>query len=147
MALIAGLAFLYFRRRRLAATRQSASSALTTTPYTRTPDDAAEPKMSQNASSGPLPPFQPQRLYVNLFALYYSTCYSIFPPPQDPSDPSTFPTTPPVTNPSYVSVPYSPTPGSATFQGSNTHVAQHSMSSMPVTSPPPTGNYSGAPEI
>jgi hypothetical protein len=126
LALIAGLAFLFIRRRRFAAARQSASSAHATTPYTPTPDNLEETKMAQNGFSSP-PPFQPQRLY-------------------DPSDPSTFPI-PTATNPSYVSAPYSPAPGSATFQHSNTHVAQHSMSSMPVTPPPPTGNYSGAPEV
>lgn len=64
-----GLAFLYFHRRRLAAARQSGPSAHATTPYTPAPDDVAESKMPQSGFSSS-PPFQPQRLYVKLFAFW-----------------------------------------------------------------------------
>ncbi|EKM82551.1 hypothetical protein AGABI1DRAFT_125014 [Agaricus bisporus var. burnettii JB137-S8] len=125
LALIAGLVFFYLRHRRAAA-QQPAYFA---TPRQPPLDDTMEQKMTQNAyGPSPIPPFQPQRLY-------------------DPSDPSTFPTPSPAMSPSYNSGPYTPSPGSVTFQSSATHVPQHSIPSMSMASPHPAGNYSGAPEL
>lgn len=62
LALIAGLVFFYLRHRRAAA-QQPAYFA---TPRQPPLDDTMEQKMTQNAyGPSPIPPFQPQRLYVS----------------------------------------------------------------------------------
>ncbi|KAF5357921.1 hypothetical protein D9756_001430 [Leucocoprinus leucothites] len=129
LALVAGLAFFFLRRRREAT--QPASSAFSTTPYTPAPynpDSAPNMSYTPDASTAYAPSqTQPQRLY-------------------DPSDPSTFPTTPAPVPTSPYSTTYTPPPASAQynpFQGSSPQVAQPHMP----PAPGPAGHYTGAPEL
>lgn len=114
-----GLLFFYYRRRRRQNTLP-ASSAFNTTPYASTPYNDSVLNMSANPSASitSTPP-QLQRFY-------------------DPSDPSTFPTTPvPLPNSSYNNT-HTHTLVSDPFQESAPH--SHIL-------PARTGHYTGAPEL
>ena len=133
-----GLLFFYYRRRRRQNTLP-ASSAFNTTPYASTPYNDSVLNMSANPSASitSTPP-QLQRFYVSLNSTSLLMRLILF---QDPSDPSTFPTTP-------VPLPNSP------YNNTHTHTLvsdpfQESAPQAPHSHvlPARTGHYTGAPEL
>ncbi|KXN92203.1 hypothetical protein AN958_08656 [Leucoagaricus sp. SymC.cos] len=129
LALIAGLAFFFIRRRQGA--RGPVTSAFNTTPYTPAPyNPEPVPEMSYNPSPSTsyAPQVQPQILY-------------------DPSDPSTFPTTPAPMPSSPYTTTYTPPPASTTYTSLQSSTAQIAQPHMPTPAPAPTGHYTGAPEL
>ena len=131
---VAGVFFFYRRCRR---NTLPTFSALKTTSYTPAPHSDSTLNMSTNPSTNIVStPSQPQRFYVSLNPTFPLIASLFF---QDPSDPSTFPTTPAPLPSSPYNDTHTPSLVSDPFQESALQLAH--------IPPTQSGLYTGAPEL